>query len=131
MLMTLVDMIHRAGESGDGRHNGRSILIRILYTLTAKCEALQAFIPRLAAHLQRNSAIMLSKMEQNVDAVSGVVYPTSLTLSSPATVSSGSKGEEEVEDVLKELKTMLSTMVMGLKTVVYVSHRTRTRIALA
>ena len=125
ILLNLVDMIHRVGETGDGRHTGRGILVRILFTLTAKCESLQAFIPKLAAHVQKNSAAVLAKMEQNTDPVSGVVYPTLLTLSSPAAVSSGSKGEEEVEDVIKELKTMLSTMVMGLKTVVWSAYRTQ------
>ena len=123
ILLNLVDMVHRAGEASDGRHQGRSILVRILLTLTAKCDTLQSFIPKLAAHLQKNSAAVLAKMDENTDKVSGVTYPTLMTLSSPAAVSSGSKGEEEVEDVIKELKTMLSTMVMGLKTVVWCAHR--------
>ena len=125
ILLNLVDQIHRSSDATDGRNNGRALLVRILHTLTAKLEALQSFIPKLTAHIQRNSAAMLAKIEANTNTVSGVTYPTLLTLPSPTPVSSAvaSKGEEELEDVIRELRLMISTMVMGMKTVLwYVSY---------
>jgi len=121
ILLNLVDQIHRSSDATDGRHNGRALLVRILHTLTAKLEALQAFIPKLTAHIQRNSAAMLAKMEANTNTASGAIYPTLLTLPSPTPVSSAvaSKGEEELEDVIRELRLMISTMVMGMKTVLW------------
>ena len=131
ILLNLVDQIHRSSDATDGRHNGRALLVRILHTLTAKLEALQAFIPKLTAHIQRNSAAMLTKMDANTNTASGVTYPTLLTLPSPTPVSSAvaSKGEEELEDVIRELRLMISTMVMGLKTVLWCVCQSKTIVA--
>ena len=131
ILLNLVDQIHRSSDAADGRHNGRSLLVRILHTLTAKLEALQSFIPKLTAHIQRNSAAMLARMEANTNTASGVTYPTLLTLPSPTPVSSAvaSKGEEELEDVIRELRLMISTMVMGLKTVLWCVKESKTILA--
>ena len=130
ILLNLVDQIHRSSDATDGRHNGRALLVRILHTLTAKLEALQAFIPKLTAHIQRNSTAMLAKIEANTNTASGVTYPTLLTLPSPTPVSSAvaSKGEEELEDVIRELRLMISTMVMGMKTVLWCMPERDTRV---
>ena len=121
ILLNLVDQIHRSSDANDGRNNGRTLLVRILHTLTAKLEALQVFIGKLSAHIGRSSALMLAAMDANSNAASGVTYPTLLTLPSLTPVSSAvaSKGEEELEDVIRELRLMTSTMVMGLKTILW------------
>ena len=119
LLLNLVDHIHRTSEAGDGRQSGRPLLVRILYTLTAKFESLQHLIPKVFAQLNANSALIARKMEENTDAASGVTFPTLVSLSSPAPVLGGSRVDDDAEDAVKEIKLMLSTMVMGLKTVVW------------
>ena len=133
ILLNLVDQIHRSSDATDGRHNGRALLVRILHTLTAKLEALQSFIPKLTTHIQRNSTAMLTKIDANTNIASGVTYPTLLTLPSPTPVSSAAatKGEDELEDVIRELRLMISTMVMGMKTVLWCLKESKTMISAA
>lgn len=107
----------------------KSLLTRVMRTIVAKCGALQHYIPRALTALatdvatRHRRAIIERDIHASIRAGADPILSADLSANEEA---EPWKLSEEVLGSIKEIKAMIKTMAMGLKTVMWCISNLRT-----